>query len=210
MARRHFLFTLALMGVFAVQSAVQAAPKGPIQDYRGEVGPGTPGDPASYTIIINTRFWKIRDRIIIDVPPLLSTSLRVGGSAFVDPMSDGNSSIHTFYGLDANPGQDPMQLAGFDPALFGADGLHGEQYAYDNNDGLPPVVVDATALGPKTLAELTAMFPTFDFSSFGGSPSSVFYGFHGTVPTAAVPEPASLCALGLAACAALLRRRRTA
>lgn len=206
----RILFTVALLGVLAVQSVSQAAPSGPIPDYRGAVGPGTPGNPASFTIIINTHFWKIRDRIIIDIPPFLSNSLNVGGSAYVDPMSDGNSHIRTFYGLDANPGLNPMQLSGFDPLVFGPNALHGEQYTYDNNNGTPPVVVDATALGPKTLAELTSMFPTFDFSSFGGSSSSVFYGFHGTVPSASVPEPASLCALGLAAGIALLRRRRAA
>jgi len=198
-SRAASLLALALLPV----AGASAATVGPIEDFRAPVD--NPG-PSNITIIINTKFWKLTDRIEINLPPI---HLRMAGVAYVTPQSTGGPdlvSINTIYGIDANPAAAGLTLTGFNPLTPEVIPMSPEIFTdEDNNEYLGSVAQ------PLPISALANFMPAgADLSPFAGAdPNSLVYLFTTTnVPAAAVPEPATL---GLAAGAALLgaiRRRR--
>ncbi|MGA2501614.1 MAG: PEP-CTERM sorting domain-containing protein [Tepidisphaeraceae bacterium] len=199
MRSRLSLIALAFTGLLVMGNTSQAAPSGPYQDFRGGV---TVPDPVSnFTITIYTQFFSIKDRIIISFPPTSALSVNVGGLSYVSPSTvSGMDDITTFYGMDNNPGANPMQLTGFPagfPGVFSNEVVTAGGADYQG-----------TPLGQFAPSALASNFPGYDFSSFLGD-GSVF-AFTTTVPAAAVPEPASLGLLSAGVLLAAMRRRRCA
>lgn len=202
-------FSLAAVLVFAGLgvSSTGAATIGPILDYRDAVGPGTPGNPASLTIIINTKFWRITDRIIIDIPALATDAIHIAGVGFVSPTSNpGQSRVTTVYGVDANPASSGLSLDGLSASApefaLGAGGNEVITAGGAFYQASSPLWSTRNGLGNNPL------YSGFDFSSFGGASDSQFLVFDTIVPTADVPEPASLGLLALGGIVMMRRGKR--
>lgn len=189
---RTQLVCLALqLGIVGGRTAA-AVTFGPLEDLCDLVGP-------SATAIVKGTIHGFShfDRISIELPNASSVAnLRgVAYQTWTTPDLTGDVVITTIYGLDANPGDAALRIAGFNPLAPEVAAMFDEVQI-----GISGTDYHASFSATPTLAELPTLFPGFDLSPFEGGSASFFYTFQTSLPGADyVPEPLAYMLLGMGA-----------
>jgi hypothetical protein len=180
MRKLILLAVLTMAAALSSASANAGSVIGPFEDFRGSVGQ----DGVNSTIVINTRFWIIKDKIIIDIG--LRTDML--GLGYVEsPTGDftGDLRVWTFYGVDQNPGGSSLQMTGVNPLSPQFTPNGGE-----NIEGVSGKIYTSDVAMTLPISELSKQFPGFDLSPFSnGIPTSEVYVFGTTVPRSDLPAP---------------------